>query len=195
MAGVRLHAIAGGERGGIGDAPQFRRSGLAFDISKTPGVKFDDRHAKAHGRFDLLRRWLDEQADADSGLAEAIDDRAQGFELRRRVEPALGGPFLALFRDDAGGVGAVGERDRQHFGGRRHFQVQGQGDLGHQAINVGIGDMPPIFAQVGGDPVGPGGGGGVGCAHRIGMRSAARVADRRDMVDVDPEAQVWLTRV
>ena len=39
----------------------------------------------------------------------------------RRVQPALGRAFLALFGDDAGGVGRMGKRDRQHFLGGGHF--------------------------------------------------------------------------
>jgi hypothetical protein len=51
--------------------------------------------------------------------------------LSGRVEPALGGPLLALLGNDAGGVGAVAKRYLQHFLGRRHFEVQGDGELFH----------------------------------------------------------------
>ena len=87
----------------------------------------------------------------------------------------------------------VGERDRQHFLGRRHLQVQRQVDLGHQPVDVLVGDVPPVLAQVGGDPVGARGRRSMGGADRVGMRAAARVPDGRDMVDVDAEAEAsWL---
>ena len=105
------------------------------------------------------------------------------------VEAALGGALLALFGDDAGGVGPVGERDREHFLGRRHLEVQRQVDLGHQPVDVAVGDVAPVLAQVGGDAVGAGRGGGMGRAHRVGMIAAARVPDGRDMVDIDAEAE------
>ena len=52
-----------------------------------------------------------------------------------------------------------------------------------------VGDVAAVFAQVRGDPVGAGVGGDVRGAHRIGMIAAARVPDRRDMVDIDAEAK------
>ena len=45
------------------------------------------------------------------------------------------------------------QRDPQHLLGCRHLQVQRQVDLGHQPIDIIIGNMAPVLAQVGGDPV------------------------------------------
>ena len=45
------------------------------------------------------------------------------------------------------------KRDRQHLLGRRHFEVQGQVDLGHQPVDVIVGDVAAVLAQMGGDPV------------------------------------------
>ena len=55
-----------------------------------------------------------------------------------------------------------------------------------------VGDVPPVLAQVRGDPVGAGLGGDDRGAHRVGMIAAARVPDRRDMVDIDAEAEAGL---
>ena len=81
------------------------------------------------------------------------------------------------------------ERDRQHLLGRRHFEVQRQVDLGHQPVDVVVGDVAAVLAQMGGDPVGAGLRGDDRGAHRIGMIAAARVPDGRDMVDIDAEAE------
>ena len=59
----------------------------------------------------------------------------------------------------------------------------------HQPVDILVGDVAPVLAQMGGDAVGAGRGGGEGGADRIGMRAAARVPDGRDMVDVDAEAE------
>ena len=75
------------------------------------------------------------------------------------VEPALGRALLALLGDDAGGVRAVAQRDREHLLGRRHLEVQRQVDLGHQPVDVVVGDVAAVLAQVGGDAVGAGLGG------------------------------------
>ena len=60
----------------------------------------------------------------------------------------------------------------------------------HQPVDIVVGDVAPVLAQMGGDAVGAGRGGGEGGADRIGMSAAARVPDRRDMVDIDAEAEV-----
>ena len=86
------------------------------------------------------------------------------------VEPAFGRALLALLGNDAGGVRPVRERDLEHLLGRRHLQVQRQVDLGHQPVDVVVGDVPPVLAQVRGDAVGAG----------LGGDDARRAPDRDD---------------
>src|SRR5690348_2618305 len=81
------------------------------------------------------------------------------------------------------------KRDRQHGVGRRHFEIERQGNLAHERSNVGVGDVAAILAQMRGDAVGACRHSQFRCAHRIGMRTAPRIADGRDMVDVHAEAQ------
>ena len=50
---------------------------------------------------------------------------------------------------------------------------------------VVVADVPAVLAQVRGDAVAADAGDDLGRAHRIGMVAAARVADRRDVIDVD----------
>jgi hypothetical protein len=108
----------------------------------------------------------------------------------RRVEPALGGELGALLRHDAGGMRLVAERDLQHLVGRRHLQVERQVDLGAEPVDVVVGDVPAILAQMRGDAVRPGLRRELRRAHGVGVLDAARVPDGRDMVDVDAEAKV-----
>ena len=49
--------------------------------------------------------------------------------------------------------------------------------------------MAAILAQMRGDAIGAGRIGEFGGAHRIGKRPAARIADGRDMVNVDAQPQ------
>ena len=91
--------------------------------------------------------------------------------------------------------GLVAQRDRQHLLGRRHFEVQRQAISADQAVDVLVGDVAAVLAQMGGDAVGTGLGGEQAGAHGIGIAGAARVPDRRDMVDIDAEAErALLTR-
>jgi hypothetical protein len=48
-----------------------------------------------------------------------------------------------------------GERDAQHFLGRRHFEIERLGDFGLEARDIVVGDMAPVLAQVRGDPSAP----------------------------------------
>ena len=58
-----------------------------------------------------------------------------------------------------------------------------------EAVDIGLGDVPAVFAKVRSDAVSPGVGGDVRGAHRVGMIAATRVPDRRDMVDIEAEAE------
>ena len=124
-----------------------------------------------------------------SGGAELVDIISELVVLPGGVEPALGGALLAPLRDDAGGVRLWRSAIVEHLLGRRHFEVQRQVDLGHQPVDVAVGDVAPVLAQVRGDAVGAGLGGDVRGAHRIGMVAAARVPDGRDVVDVDAQRE------
>ena len=81
------------------------------------------------------------------------------------------------------------ERDLEHLVGRRHLQVERHRQFGRQPGDISVGDVPPVLAQVGGDPVRPGLARQQRRPHRIGAIPAASVPDGRDMVDIDPEAQ------
>ncbi len=75
-----------------------------------------------------------------------------------------------------------------HLVGDGHLEVQrppaAPGDHG-QRVDVGVGDVAAILAQVGGDAVGAGGQGHLGGADGIGIALAARVPHGGDVVDVD----------
>jgi len=153
------------------------------------GVEFHDGSAKAQGGFDLPLGRLDEQADADAGVAEPVDIISEVVVLSGGIEPTLGCALLAPFRDDAGGVRLMAQRDFEHFLGRCHLEVQRKGDLRHQPVDVLVGDVPPVFAEMSGDSVGAGIRGDVCRTDGVGMRAAARVPDGRDMVDIDAETE------
>ena len=79
--------------------------------------------------------------------------------------------------------------DLEHLLGRCHLEVQRQVDLGHQPVDIVVGDVPPVLAQVRRDALGSG-----LCRHdcgpnRVGMVAAARVPDGRDVIDIDAEAK------
>ena len=75
--------------------------------------------------------------------------------------------------------------DVEHLRGRGHFEVQRPGNLALQPHHIVVMNVPAIFAQMGGDAVGPRLDREQRRAYRIGQRAAACVAHGRDMIDVD----------
>ena len=189
MAGMRFDAVLGRQRGRIGDAAQFRRARAAVQMRIGPGVKFDHGRAKLDRGVDLRGVGLDEQADADARVAQLRDDGPQRLQLPCCVQPALGRALLALFRHDAGGMRPVAQRDVQHFLRRRHFQIERHVQRRHQHGDILVANMAAILAQMRGDAVRARLHGQQRRLDRIGMGAAARVADGRHMVDIDPQAQ------
>ena len=189
MAGVRLDPVLPRQRGGVGEAAEFGGAFLALHMRIAAGVEFDDGRLQPHRRLDLARVGFDEQADANARVGQARHDRGKMVVLAGGVEPALGRALLALFGDDAGGVRRMAQRNRQHLVGRRHFEVERQVGRGLDAGEVVIADVAAVFAQMRGDAVSADRRDNLGRADRIRMIAAARVADRRDMVDVDAQAQ------
>ena len=106
------------------------------------------------------------------------------------IEAAFGGALLALLGNEAAGMRQVAKRNRQHLVGGGHLEIERPGQLALEPGDVGIRDVPAILAQVRGDAVGAGFDGQMRGAQRIGMPAAARIADGRDVVDVDAEAQM-----
>ena len=191
---MRLDAILRRQRSAVGDSLQLFGAGLALAMGITASVELDDRRAEPDRRLDLLGRRLDEQADADACVQQARDDRLQAVVMPVRVEAALGGPLLALFGDDAGRVRTMAEGYLEHLVGRRHFEVQRQLDRLHQPGDIVVGDVPPVLAEVRGDAIRARGGGDPRRLHRVRVRAAARVADRRDVIDVHAETKSHAAR-
>ena len=110
-------------------------------------------------------------------------------EAADHVEAALGRALGALFRHKATGVGTDAQRDVEHRLGRRHLEIERLLDRGLEPLHVVVVDMAAVLAQMRGDPVGAGLDGEEGGANGIGRRAAARVAEGRDVVDVDAEVE------
>ena len=89
-------------------------------------------------------------------------------------------------------MGTVPQGDADHLLGDGHLKVQrppGGVQQHGQAIDVRVRNMTAVLAQVGRDPVGFGAQGDLGRPQGIGQVAAARVPDRRHVVDVDAEPE------
>ena len=191
---MRLDPVLGGERGHVGQAAQLDSHLLAAPcflagMGIFAGVQLDHWCAQFHRGFDLAFLGSDEQADADASIAEPCDDRRKPVVLPGGIEPALGRPLLAPFGDDAGGVRHMAQRDGEHLVGRRHFEVERQIGRGLDPREVFVADVAAVFAQVRRNPVAATFRDNLGRTHRIGMIAAARVADRRHVIDVHAQSK------
>ncbi len=81
--------------------------------------------------------------------------------------------------------GLIARRDRRHFFGRGHFDVQPGRDGLLEQFHVAVLDVTAVTAQVDGDPLRTRHLGEDGCGERFGLVALARFAQRRDVVDVD----------
>ena len=106
------------------------------------------------------------------------------------VETAFGGALGALFRHEATGVRADAQGDVEHLLGRRHLEIQRLGDRRLQPAHVLVADMAPILAQMRGYAVRARLDRQQRGADGVGNRAAARVAHRRDMIDIDAQSQI-----
>ena len=186
---MHFDPVLHGQRGRIGKPADFGDLRVACQIGIAPGVQFDHGRAEPDCRVDLARIGFDEQRHADVRGAQFGHQRGQLIIVSCCVEPAFGRALLALFGDDARGVRAVAQRDRQHLGGRRHFEIERDRQLGAKSGDVVVGDVPPIFAKVRGDAVCARFSRQQSRAHRIGVTRLTRIPHRRDMVDIDPQAK------
>jgi hypothetical protein len=104
--------------------------------------------------------------------------------LTGSVDPAFSGALFALFRNDASGVRFEPERNRKHLIGRRHLEIERNAERMDKSFDVGVGDVTPILAQMGGNSVCARSLRQFGSAHWIRISAAARLTHRRHVVDV-----------
>ena len=84
---------------------------------------------------------------------------------------------------------AKAQRNVEHRLGRGHFEIERLFDRRLEPQHVVVMNVPTVLAQMGGDAVSAGFDREQRRADGIGNGAAARVADGRDMVDVDAEPQ------
>jgi len=74
-------------------------------------AEFDLLRARVVRRLYLPRVWVNEEADEEAAVAQAVYARAHRFEVGGRVESALGRDLVRVFGDERDGVGPRVERD------------------------------------------------------------------------------------
>jgi hypothetical protein len=85
----------------------------------------------------------------------------------------------------------VKEGKRNHLVHGRKLHVQRRRHVPNDTADVIVGDVPAIFAQMSGDPVGARGHGQMSRPHRIGMHTPTGVPHRGYVINVDAQAQAF----
>jgi hypothetical protein len=151
-------------------------------------MQLDGGYPQRDGALDLPPVGVNEEREANAGVAERSNRRFEALGVGEEVEPALGGDFLALLWDNRDLVRAQSERDRRHLRGGGHFEVQRGTDDAGQRIDVRILDVAAIFPQVHGDAICAGVLTNLRGGDRIGISRPTGLPQRGDVIDVDEEA-------
>ena len=157
-------------------------------------MQFDRVGSQFFRRLDLIGRGFDEKAHADAGSLQSAHRRLERLELARRIETALGRDFAAVLRHEARVIGQDFQRELHDLRRVAEFKVQLRDHAVAQPHEVAILDVPPVGAQMHGDPAGPGTLAD-GCRRddirlavgRVGRPRVARLPQGGDVVDVDAE--------
>ena len=197
----------GGDRGHVGvgqampgmalepQADQRRRPGTQpLELARPAlgigaGVQFDDGGAEPGRRLELGRVGVEEQRDPDAAPSRS----AATCGPSAAACPAASRPPSVVTSWRRSGT-------RQHAAGRSRSAIATissvaaismlsriSGDSG-DPLEVRVADVPAVLAQMDGDAVRAGADRHQRRRERVGMRAAARVADRRHVVDVHAEA-------
>ena len=147
-------------------------------------MELDNRRPYAGGGGDLGRIRRDKQRAANARRMQFGTKPGQCGFLPGHIQPAFGRALLALFRHQAAGVGANLERQRQHFGRRRHLEIERQRHFRLQATHIRIPNMAAILAQMGGDAIRSRLRRQLRRRHRARMHPTPRIAQGGHMVNI-----------
>ena len=136
---------------------------------------------------DLVQVRVDEQRDTDASGGEPAARVGDCGLLSRDVEPAFGRHFSPLLRHEAHVLGLHLKCDGEHLPGRRDLEIHARLQCAAHGAHVAVLDVPAILAQVQRDRIGAPLLGDQRGKQRVRRTAAARLAQRRHVVDVDVE--------
>ena len=188
MPRVHRYPQAIGKRRRLADFGQLRRARRRRGrIGIRARVQFNHPRAAIISSLNLRPLGINKQRHADAHRVQLRHIIAHLFRLPHHIQTALGGYLGALFGHDAHIFGHHLQRVSQHFFGHRHFQIHPRFNRLPDGEHIRVFDVAAVFAQMQGNRVRA-----VGFRHqsrfqRAGVRCAARVAQRGNVVNVDAE--------
>jgi len=131
---------------------------------------------------------IDKQANPDASVAQGAHDAADDGALPAQIESAFRGSFLPLLRHQSAEVGLDVEGDVHDRWHRCHLQIEHPTHHLAQQAHVPFLDVAPVLAQVRGDAIGTGQLAQASSQHRVRVDGVPLLAQGRDVVDVDVQA-------
>ena len=122
----------------------------------TTGVQLDRVRASVMRPRNGIGIGIDEQAAPDSRRAEAFDAARQPRGVVADIESTFGRDFLTPLRHDRHLAWPQPQRQFEDRFGQRHLEVEHGAYASRDALDVGVLDVPSVFAEVRCDAVGPG---------------------------------------
>jgi hypothetical protein len=138
----------------------------------------------------MSRIGVDEEARPNAFALEPLNGALDRAAAGGKIEATLGRELSATLGNEGHLVGTQARSDGEHFIGARHLEVEHRTDRRPDPLDISIVDVPPVLAEVGGDAIGAGFLARERDLHRVGFRGAARLPNRRDVIDVDVESLV-----
>jgi hypothetical protein len=166
------------------------RARISRPVRVLAGVELDRRRAKLPGPFDGAPLWGDEQTRANPDSGQPSEPILKPPMVARYVQPALGRDLLATLRDEGDLMGSQPLGDSQHLVAAGHLEVEHGTDAPCQTLDVVVLNVPTVLAEMGRDAVGASALTDSGRFDGVRLGAAARLSDRRDVIDVDIEALI-----
>jgi hypothetical protein len=156
-------------------------------VSVRAGVDFTDARADPRRRFDLCKFGIDEDTGHDSGVGESGNHIPQALFLSHNIESALRCHLMATFRNEHRHLRLERTGNTDHFIGCRHLQIQLDLRRFTQAADIGILNVPTVFAQMHRNAIGTTQMSLHGGPDWIRFIRATRLADGCNVVDIDAQ--------
>ena len=151
-------------------------------------VKLDRGRSNFFRAVDDLEGGTNEQADSRARRVQAGDPFSQPVAFTKDVQPTLRGDLLAALRNEGDLVGPNLLGDRDHFVGARHLEIEDGRHRCGEAAYVVVLNVPTILSKVRRDAIRSSALAEHGALDRVGFIAPPRLANGRDVVDVDVEA-------
>src|SRR2546423_6774570 len=151
-------------------------------------MQLDGRRAEVARGADGALVGVDEEARTYSGGIEARNTGCGTSHVVRQIKAALGGDLLAFLGHERRLMRFELHGEAQHLLGARHLEVQHRAHFACETPDVVVLDVAAIFAKMRGDSIRSGVLADARGRYRIRFVAAARLPERRDVIDVDVKA-------